>query len=52
MIGSAKEMKVALINYGYPKNKIFETYDQEKSHNEESWRLILSESFTKLLDLQ
>ena len=52
LIGTAKEMKTALVSYGYPKNKIFETYDTEKPHNEESWRLILGESFTKLLDLQ
>lgn len=49
LIGSTKAMKETLIKYGYPENKVFETYDAEKPHNEESWRLILGESFTKLL---
>jgi hypothetical protein len=44
-------MKGTLIRYGYPEIHIFETYDEEKAHNEESWRLILGESFTKLLEL-
>ena len=51
LIGSSKDMKGTLIKYDYPESKIFETYDIEKPHNEESWRLILCESFTKLLDL-
>ncbi len=51
LIGSSKAMKGILVKYGYPKGKIFEAYDTEKPHNEESWRLILGESFTKLLDL-
>ena len=48
---AACKMKETLVNYGYCADKIFETYDSEKPHNEESWRLILGESFTKLLDL-
>ena len=49
LLPSAKDMKGVLIRYGYPAQKIFETYDAEKPHNEESWRLILGESFSKLL---
>lgn len=49
LLPSSKDMKATLIKYGYPKEKIFETYDLEKPHNEESWRLILGESFSKLL---
>ena len=49
LIGSSKEMKGTLEKYGYPHEKVFETYDSEKPHNEESWRLILGESFSKLL---
>lgn len=49
LIGSSKDMKGTLIKYGYPAEKIFETYDAGKPHNEESWRLILGESFSKLL---
>jgi hypothetical protein len=44
-------MKGTLIKYDYPESKIFETYDIEKPHNEESWRLILGESLTELLEL-
>lgn len=51
LIGSSKVMKETLLKYGYSENKIIETYDDEKPHNEESWRLILGESFTKLLNL-
>ena len=51
LIGASKAMKGTLVKYGYPENLIFETYDDEKPHNEESWRLILCESFTKLMDL-
>ena len=51
LIGSSKAMKGTLVRYGYPENKLFETYDAEKPHNEESWRLILPQSFSKLLDL-
>ncbi len=48
----AKAMKVMLVNHGYNENKIFETYNIEKPHNEESWRLILPESFSYLLNLE
>ena len=51
LLPSSKAMKSTLVGYGYPQDKIFETYDGEKPHNEESWRLILCDSFTKLLDL-
>lgn len=51
LIGSSEAMKDLLINHGYDERKIFETYDVKKPHNEESWRLILPESFTYLLDL-
>ena len=51
LLPSAKAMKDVLVNYGYPQANIVETYDEEKPHNEESWRLILGESFTKMLDL-
>lgn len=49
LISSTRNMKSTLVEYGYPTSKIFETYDEEKPHNEESWRLILGDSFTKLL---
>ena len=42
-------MKPLLLKHGYPEEKIFETYDSEKPHNEESWRLILPQSFKYLL---
>ena len=51
LLPSSKVMKRALEAYGYPDEKIFETYDDEKPHNEESWRLILCDSFSKLFDL-
>lgn len=52
LLPSSKAMKSTLVAYGYPKDRIFETYDMQKSHNEESWRLILCDSFTKLFDLK
>ena len=51
LVGASKEMKSILMKYGYPESKVFETFDIQKPHNEESWRLILPHSFTKLLDL-
>lgn len=52
LVPSTRAMKGTLVRFGYPEGKIFETYDIEKPHNEESWRLILGESFTKLLQLK
>ena len=52
LLSSSKAMKSTLVAYGYPADKIFETYDMEKAHNEESWRLVLCESFTKLFGLK
>ena len=49
LIPSSKAMKDLLVSNGYDAEKIFETYDEEKPHNEESWRLILPESFSLLL---
>ncbi len=51
LLPSSVAMKNLLVKHGYDVNKIFETYDFEKPHNEESWRLILPESFTYLLNL-
>ena len=52
LLPSSKEMKSLLINHGYDGERIFETYDMEKPHNEESWRLVLPESFSYLLNLK
>ncbi|MBR2381982.1 MAG: hypothetical protein IKA84_05795 [Clostridia bacterium] len=49
LVGAAREMKGVLVKFGYPEDKVFETFDLEKPHNEESWRLVLPESFEKLL---
>ena len=51
LLPSAKKMKKLLTSHGYPDSAIFETYDNKKPHNEESWRLILPESLSLLLDL-
>lgn len=51
LLPSAMAMKTNLVSYGYPSDRIFERYDSDKPHNEESWRLILPESFSLLLDL-
>ena len=48
LIGSSRKMSGVLVKFGYPQEKIFETYDYEKPHNEESWRLILPQSFEYL----
>ena len=52
LIGASRAMSAELVRYGYPEDRIFETFDTEKPHNEESWRLILPQSFTYLLDLK
>ncbi len=49
LVGASKEMKGTLVKFGYPAEKVFETYDEEKPHNEESWRLVLPQSFEYLL---
>lgn len=46
----SREMKEHLVRYGYEADKIFETYDKEKTHNEESWRLLLPQSLDYLLN--
>ena len=51
LLPCSQAMKTALVAHGYDSTKIFETYDSEKPHNEESWRLILAGSFTKLFDI-
>ena len=51
LLGASKAMKPLLIKYGYDGGRLFERYDAERPHNEESWRLVLSESFCHLLDL-
>jgi hypothetical protein len=51
LLPSAKKMKKLLTSHGYSDSAIFETYDNKKPHNEESWRLILPESLSLLLDL-
>lgn len=51
LLPSSVAMKGLLLSHGYDEKNIFETYDGEKPHNEESWRLVLPESFTYLLDL-
>lgn len=51
LLPSAKGMKKLLAKHGYPEDRVFETYDMEKPHNEESWRLILPESFSLLLNI-
>ena len=51
LLPSSKAMKELLVKNGYDGEKIFESYDLKKPHNEESWRLILPESFSLLLDL-
>ncbi len=52
LLPAAKAMKPLLCEQGYPAGLVFETYDSDKPHNEESWRLILPESFSRLLDLK
>ena len=51
LLPAAMNMKELLVKHNYPSENIFETYDDEKPHNEESWRLVLPESFSLLLDL-
>lgn len=51
LLPAAKEMKPLMVKHGYKEEKIHETYDEEKPHNEESWRQILPESFSFLLGI-
>jgi predicted alpha/beta superfamily hydrolase len=48
LIPASQEMKSLMVKHGYPADRIYETYDEEKPHNEESWRLILPQSFSLL----
>ena len=52
LLVSSKLMKSTLVKYGYKEELIYETYDEDKVHNEEAWRLILLDSFTFLLNLK
>lgn len=52
LLVASKLMKETLIKYGYDENLIYETFDENKIHNEEAWRLILLDSFSYLLDLK
>ena len=45
------DMRKKLVFYGYNSNLVFESFDMDKPHNEESWRLVLPESFSCLLNL-
>ena len=51
LLPASMDMKPLMVRYGYDAGKVFETYDMEKPHNEESWRLILPESFSCLMNL-
>lgn len=48
---ASRKMKEVLVKHGYDESLIYETYDVDKVHNEEAWRLILLDSFNFLLDL-
>ena len=48
---TARIMKGILTEKGYDPEKVFETYDPLKKHNEETWRLVLPESFSLLFGL-
>lgn len=49
---TARIMKEIMVEKGYDPEKIFETYDPPKKHNEETWRLMLPESFSLLFGLE
>lgn len=49
LLPSSMAMKKLMISHGYESSKVFESYDMEKPHNEESWRLVLPQSFSYLL---
>lgn len=51
LLPASMDMKPLLVKHGYSEDKIYETYDMEKPHNEESWRLVLPESFSCLMNL-
>ena len=51
LLYSAKDMIWYLYKNGYNKELVYETFAPKKPHNEESWRLVLPESFSYLLDL-
>ena len=52
LLVASQEMKALLVKHGYKEELIYETYDLDKVHNEEAWRLILLDSFRFLLDLK
>lgn len=49
LLVSAKVMKKTMVRWGYAEEKVLETYDISKPHNEEAWRGILKESLEYLL---
>lgn len=51
LMQSARGMKWHLMKNGYNGSNIRVTIDQNKTHNEAAWRLILPESFTFVFDL-
>lgn len=52
LLVATQKMKELLVKHGYKEELIYETYDLDKVHNEEAWRLILLDSFNFLLDLK
>lgn len=51
LVVSSRKMKETMVRYGYDESLVLETYDADKVHNEEAWRLILPQSFSCLLNL-
>ena len=49
LLTAARKMKETMVRHGYDNEKILETFDPTKVHNEEAWREILEESFGYLL---
>ena len=52
LLPASKAMKDLMVDHGYDVERVLETYDMEKPHNEESWRLVLPESFSYLFNLK
>ena len=49
LLPASRAMKPLLVQHGYSEDMLSETYVMENPHNEESWRLILPESFSNLV---
>ena len=50
LLPASRVMKKTIVKYGYEESLVLESFDEKRAHNEESWRIVLPESFGFLLN--